>query len=45
MLSPVMSITGLAARSDKVGNRLAGEWANVTLNVNDWSSGWVMVTR
>ena len=45
MLSPVMSITGLAAGSYKVGNCLAGESASITLNVNDWSSGWVMVTR
>ena len=45
MLSPVMTIIGLAPGNYKVGNCLAGHLSNVTLNVNDWSSGWVMVTR
>ena len=45
MFSPVMSIAGLAAGSYKVGNCIAGDSANVPLNVNDWSSGWAMVTN
>ena len=45
MLSPVTTITGLAPGNYKVGNCLAGDSSNVTLNLNDWSSGWVMVTR
>ena len=45
MLSPVMTIIGLAPGNYKVGNCLAGDSSNVTLNLNDWSSGWVMVTH
>ena len=42
LLSPVTSITGLAAGSYRVGNCVSG---GVTLNMNDWSSGWAMVTN
>jgi len=46
LLSPVTSIPGLAAGRYRVGNCVRGHGhGNIPLNLNDWSSGWAMVTN